>query len=536
MARPKKQSIQSNEAASSTAPSVRIFTAWTPQMLKTAERQAESGSLSYAVTLCEWLLTDDRVSGALSARTDAMIGMEPTFELGTGRRAKQAQKALEADEDWWESYPESETAQLLTWGILLGAAPARHRWEERDDHGGRLLPKPRFWHPQTLRWDWHLRKWFVRDDKNVELEVVPGDGEWILHTPYGDQRPWAYGLWRSLARWVLLKQYAITDWARHSEKGSVLVATAPEGATEKQRKALAEDLANAGEDTVVSLAAGFDMKLVEVSANTKAIYEAQIQMADLAIAIRIRGGNLSTNVEGGSHAAAESQKETGDDAKLKFDATSIATTYHDQSLTWWAEFNFGDKRLAPWPVYPVEPEEDKGKRAAMLVDLSTALTTFDTLGFAIDEKALTEEFGLTFLDGRPNPTRLPPAPVAPGAPGAGQPVPGKGKPPAAAPKPGKEPPKALASGAAPAGVSGFLSGQEYADRLTADGTAAAAQSLASEIEQVLMLVDSVTSLGELETKLTELYALQDPERLSELVERYMMLAELAGRHAVLEDL
>jgi len=512
------------DMTSISAPSVRSFTEWTPARLRTAERQAENGDLSFAVGVCEFLFTDERVAALLQTRTEALLGLSPTFEPGRGRKSKQAQRALEAEDDWYDSYPDSELRQLITWGLMLGAAPARHAWTERVDHGGRVLPMPAFWHPQGLRYDWTKRQWLVRDSANAEHVVTPGDGEWILHTPYGAARPWAHGLWRSLGRWVLLKYFAITDWARHSEKAALMVASSPAGSTKEQRRELASDLASVGSDAAIALAAGFDLKIVEVAANTKQIYQAQIEMADLAIAIRIRGGNLTTNVEGGSRAAAETQAKTGDGAKLKADASALSTTLHDQSLNWWAEFNFGDSKLAPWPAWPVEPEEDKSQRATMVKTLGEGLTTWDKLGFDVDPKAVQEEFGLTFLKGRtrerapdPVPGALPPDPNA-----------DKGKAPKKA--------QALASGATRAEASGFLDGQGYADELVIAGAAAGGALLEADLARVLALVDSVKSLDELEAKLGELYVGMDPERLSETVERFMVLADLAGRAAVLQDI
>lgn len=520
MARPKKQNESSGQ------PSVRVYTDWDPLKIKTAERMAETGNLSYAARVCEWLLGDDRVAGVLSVRSDALLGLEPSFELGAGRRAKQAQKALEAGEDWWQAYPESELTQLLTWGILLGVAPARHRWEERTDHAGRILPMPCFWHPHTLRWDWQQRKWFITDAQNLDIEVVAGAGEWILHAPFGAQRPWSYGLWRSLARWALLKQFAISDWARHSEKGAMLVATAPEGSSQKQRKELADDLAASGDDAVVALAAGFDLKLVEVSANTEVIYKAQIQMADLAIAIRIRGGNLSTNVEAGSLAAAKSQADTGDRAKLRFDASSLSSTLHDQSLVWWAEFNFGDRRLAPWPIYPVEPEEDKGARASMLETLGNALTTFDTLGFEINPKKLSDEFGLSFLNGRPRDTRVLPSPLAPGKePNDGEPERGAKK-------------KAPEKGAMRAQAStGFLDGQLYVDDLVDSTRASAGKEVRSKLlERLLAAIDGAETYEEVRDAVLEAYGdCASPAELRDMTRKALVLADLAGAAAVQQD-
>lgn len=508
---------------------VRVYTEWTPLMLRSAERQAEQGNLQTAVSICDWILTDDRVAASLSARVEQLMGLEPTFEAGTGKRAAAAAKALEADEDWWESYPESELTQLHTWGLVLGGGLGHHNWEEREDHGGRLLPKPTFWHPQRLRFDWPTRQLLVRDASDTELVVVPGDGEWILHAPYGQQRFWAYGLWRRLARLVLLKQYAIGDWGRHSEKGSLLVATSLKS-TQQQRQELAQDLAGAGEDPVVALPDGFDLKLVEVAANTQAIYDAQIKMANEAIAITIRGANLSTNVEGGSRAAAETQKKTGDDAKLRFDASALTTTIHDQSLVWWAEFNFGDPKLAPWPMYPVEPDEDMGQRATMISTLAEGLTKLDTLGYDFDLKVLQEEFGLTFITGRPRPTRVPEPKLPGAAPGA---KPGEKKP-APAKKTGKEA-RALASGATE-GIQGFLDGQDHVDRIVEEGTSAFSEAIAAELATLRKLIANASSLDQLEAAVGEHYQTQDPARVIELTERALRTAHYAGARAVDQDL
>src|SRR5690606_31295488 len=140
------------------------------------------------------------------------------------------------------------------------------------------------------------------------------------------------------------------DGARHSETGAQRVVNTPEGVTALERREIAQAIREAGTDPVFALPAGFTMDMLETSANIKQIYLALTEAADLAISIRIRGGNLSTNVQGGSRAAAEQQAKSGEEPKLKFDAQSLSTTLHDQSLVYWAEWNFGDPRLAPWPV------------------------------------------------------------------------------------------------------------------------------------------------------------------------------------------
>ncbi|HEX2879904.1 MAG TPA: DUF935 family protein [Polyangiaceae bacterium] len=388
-------------------PTVRTFTTWSTQRIRQAEIQADSGNLREAANLCDWLLTDDRIGGTLQTRTQALLGLVPEFEpAGDKRRSNRAVKALDAQEDWWASYPESELEQILTWGLILGVAPARHQWKTPEGHGGRWLPCPEFWHPQNLRWDDRNRQWLMRvaspgnPDGWKEVPIVAGDGTWILHTPFGVNRPWARGAWRALSRFALIKAYAIADWSSHSGKSSVLTGTSPKDVSIKpaERNALAQDIYERGREAVVVLPAGFDLKLVEAAANTKALFDAQIDMANKAIAIYTRGGNLTTEISSsaGSRAATESQERLGDDAKLRWDAQSLTTTVHDQSLMPWAEFNFGDPTLAPWPVYPTEPEEDlKGKVDSEDKALDV-LGKAENLGLDVDREEFLRDHGITW--------------------------------------------------------------------------------------------------------------------------------------------
>lgn len=518
------------------APSVRTFQEWTPRKIRMAERMAEGGNLSLAVAVCEWLLGDDDVAGALDARLDALFGLVPSFEPGVGHKGGQAVKALEAGEDYWSSYPESQLRMIHRWGLLLGIAPAAHRWEERTDHGGRWLPKPRFWHPSTLQQDQHTLEWSIANALHQRVPVAPGDGTWILHTPFGEDRPQMQGLWRSLARWVLLKHDAMGDAGKHSEQASKTVVEAPENATRQQRQEVAEDVFNSGEDAVIALAAGFTAKQLETSANFSNIYKPLVELASKAIAIRIRGGNLSSNVESGSLAAAKAQQESSERPKLRFDAESLSTTIHDQSLVWWAEYNFGDGKLAPWPRYPVDPEEDrkaKGETEGLALDV---LDRAERLGLEVDRAQFLQTYDIGWA--KPG-SRQETPPTAPPPPGFGQPQPGQ---PSA---PRQEQPRqdvptspivALASGASPTQNRGFVEGQEYVDALVESGVERFADAIEPDLKAVLDVVASASDFDDLRSRLYETFRELDPQKLTSVLERAAILGELAGMTATLQDL
>jgi hypothetical protein len=400
-------------------PSVRTFTTWTPALIRSAEQQADAGNLRAAANLVDFILSDDRVQGTVHTRVQSLLGLDPTFEKsGDRRRSNAVVNALEAKEDWWASYPETDLATMVTWGTVLGVAPMRHRWLSPPGHGGRVLPLPEFWHPQHLRFDWGTREWKIKVQADAHSQPIEevlniGDGTWILHTPYGVHRPWAFAPWRGLARWVLLKWYAISDWAKASEKSSLLVGTSDVkvNSSAPQRDQLANDIYARGREGVAILPPGFDLKLLSMVSNTEAIFRQQIEMADTAIAIAIRGGNLTTEVQAGSRAAAEAQERLGDDVKRRFDGQALTTTLHDQSLVYWAWHNFGDPMLAPWPVYPTGPKRDMHRKAVSLSVAIGALERAAALGVNVDQQAFIDEFEMTgiFTPG-PGPL-IPPKPA-----------------------------------------------------------------------------------------------------------------------------
>lgn len=375
-------------------------------LIWSAEISADSGNLTQAARVCEWLLSDDTVRGCLSARINALLGLTPQFEKsGDRRRSQRAINALEAEQDFWQSYPEQELWLMLAWGLLLGIAPMRHqpRWSD----SGRVLPCPEFWHPAAgLHWDSQFGTWKTQvleapGGAPLEVSIAAGDSTWVLHTPFGKHRPASLGLWRCLAWWKLLKDWGRSDWGRHIEKGSLLVMTQSTNIqnapgqlanTQAERDNNASKLYQAGKNAVAALPVGADLKLVESSGQPHLLYKAAVDQANEAFAIAIRGGNLTTNTKQGSLAAAEVQERTGDFVNLRFDAESLATTLREQSLSWWAAWNFGDAKLAPWPDYPVAPQRNLNNLAATIKGFSDAIQALEDRGFEVNREEAIEEF------------------------------------------------------------------------------------------------------------------------------------------------
>jgi phage gp29-like protein len=365
---------------------------WTPARIRAAEMLADGGNLTLAADLCDAVLGDEAVQGGLKNTVQALLGLPLTFEAGQGRKRRAAVKALEAEEDWWASFPEEQLAQTIRWAVLLGVVPVQLVWTERD---GRAIAEAKVWHPRNLRWDPAKRAWFIRHgDGYQETEITPGDGQWLLFTPYGSSRPWMQGAWRACGRWWLLKSYAFRDWGTYSSRQGqgIFVGFAPEAAKKEDRDALARDLQGFAGKTAIALAPGYDFKLVESTAKSYETFTTQIEAANKGITVAVTGLNV-TNEEGGSFAKAESLGGIRREI-IGALAASLSTTTHDGYLAYWAEFNFGTKDAAPWPMWDATPPADAKLLGESFAALGAGIKSLKDAGVQVDIVALAEAAGV----------------------------------------------------------------------------------------------------------------------------------------------
>lgn len=508
-ARPK---LTDDETSAARAASPRQFVTWTPALVRQAIRNADVGQLEMAAACCAWLQQDARIVGALQARVDQLMGLPVQFQ--SSDKADPKAHIEDLNDDFSEAYPESSLSQILTWGLLLGVTTTHHAPTVATS--GRIAPNISLWNPGTLNYDIRTNVWTVRDVEQAVLTVTPGDGEWGLFTPYGKDRPWASGLWYSISMLAVAKTYAIQDWAKTSEKASMWVFESglvdrdgyPIVTTKDQRQQLVDALDARGSDAAVALPAGWQLKLLQTADNYH-IYLDQINMIDTAIAVLIRGGNLSTQVTSGSLAAAQSQAETGDGAKVSKDSATLGTFLRDQSIKWWAAWNFGPGTLAPWPKWE--------KKAVKTVDVTTAtaVTAFTAAGFEVDVNLLREDYGLDFLVAYERPAP-PPSPF--GAP-------------ASKPDPKEEDIEAHHQHGHIHAVASESEGQRYLDRIQRD--VLATSPLAVPAYELLATVNVSTSADDLKERITKTYADMDRTQLEAVFTQAFILAELAGRYAVL---
>jgi hypothetical protein len=519
-------------------PSVRAFQDWTPLLIRSAELLADSGTLLQAADLCDQMMADDRLLAVINKRIHGVLGLDLTFEASRGKR--RPVKALDVGEDWWAMFAEEELGEVLKWGTLLGIGVGRMTWVTKGDRVVGVLDA---WHPRNLRWNWQTRTWEARIDGGTWVPIAPGDGNWILYTPYGRKRPWAKGLWRGLARWWLLKQYAITDWGQYSEGHGqttrVATSTAAANPGKNDRKELAADMKAMARGATLAMPPGWDFKVVSDIANTWMTFKAQNDGANAAFAITVLGNNLSTEVTGGSFAAADVHK-VAEASVLRFTAETASTCTHEQALTWWAEFNYGSRDLAPWPQWAIDPPEDLKALADLWVAGGTALAQFAAFKLPIDLAEFCATFKVPLLAGAAIPLlEAPPPPPNPfggpgdggnGGNGGGDNADGGGDQGGG----GKAARGRRAKAAAPK-RTGLKAGQTYADNLADTARERAVTAIAPDLKAILKAVEDGEDFGDIRDRLAKAYQAMSPAKLAKVVTATMTMGELAGRTALAQD-
>jgi phage gp29-like protein len=354
---------------------------------------------------------DDRISGTTRTRVGALIAAPLEIKPANGKaRAARVAKLLSGDGEnehglWGQMCPPDVIKSLSGWGNALGFGLGEIIWQ---CSAGEWLPRLRIWHPQFVYWDWQDARFMVMAREGMiplpRIDQDPmGDGKWVVWCPYGVQYGWLDGLVRPLADKYMMRGWNYRDWARSNERQGMATfgAMVPAGADDNVKNEFVRRIATLGSDAVLELpqlegeSGGFDLKMIESTSRNWETFKAFNADIDVDIAITVLGQNLTTEVQGGSRAAAQVQNLVRIDKAIE-DA-GIASCIREQMLTWWALYNFGDPELAPRPEYQVEPPEDEVQEATALKMLGDALNAMKTAQAPIDIRTILDRAGVPML-------------------------------------------------------------------------------------------------------------------------------------------
>jgi hypothetical protein len=540
MARTKPATAQRPDAGAEVRlePKTATILQWDPAKLVQARLRCTFGDFALFSDLCESMMPDDRVSKCLETLYSATT-LPLTFLL-PGKDSKESANdpCVQAlDTDWWRMLPEQKLRSVVAWLGLANACLCHIDGWELDEETGRRIPVITVWSLRHLRAD-QQNGLTVRyasnstDSWGVEEQFVPGDGNWVLLLAGDSWKCIAQARGHQVAMFWLLKQYAIVDWAKSSERhgGGIYVVSCDKDAkgTKEERKDLANAMLGMARSGSMVLPPGFKFELVTDTANVYTTFEAQIKVADSGNVIGILGTNLTTEVTGGSRAAA-SVHESVDAGRMRGILELLATGFRQQVLVYWARYN-GALWVAPYPKWDTTPPTDKkGQSEARKAD-AEALLTYRKAGAQLNQKA--------WFEGE--------AKLIDGASDAFEPLlDSSNNSSSSADYTPKLPPKtsqarAMARAEArseDAATDALSRGQAYVDDLEYNLRGSAAKTLAPTLAGILSAIEDSTDFDDAKARMFALYKEElPPSKLLKLTEAALIMAQLAGRESIEQEL
>lgn len=273
-----------------------------------ALRDAEAGQFHKVADLCDAMRGDGLIRGLLSTRgagmwalptlfdgdpwlCDTLRGKEAEYDPNTGACLVPRLPGM-----WERLLPLAETAAVVEDGIMAGAGVG-YLEDDPTTGGWRRLKRLDL---QWLQYCHSTDEWKYQDARRGLLNVTPGDGRWVLFTPYGRSRPWARGAWFPCAGPFISKQGATIDRTRWSKflADGLRTIKANENASEMHLGAMVEFIRTGWSYAPgIVLPKGYEADIVESGGKGFEVYEATEDRGDREIVMALAGQTVTT--EGG---------------------------------------------------------------------------------------------------------------------------------------------------------------------------------------------------------------------------------------------
>lgn len=500
---------------------------WTPTSVQAAIDAHEVGNFSESAQLATAMGRDDRMSACLKTRLNAITGANGIdFAIvppdgGTEELAKRV-------ELWWPNVMTDAVQRALASDtIMMGVAIGRVHWEIRAKEW--LPVRVEHWHLSGARFDTDLQRYVVAHQGGEEV-IEPGDPNWLVIEP-GGQQSWMCGAVRALGMAYVMRQWNWRDWARFNERHGlpILVLKEPSGMDKDVKDGFFASVRRMGSTGILRLPTdtngeGYDAQMLEAKDNGFDTFDKFKDALNVAIAVCLLGQNLTTEVSGGSFAAAKVANMVRSDYLIA-DTEVLSSAERDGIIKPWGRYNVAgwDDDKAPWPYWDCEPAEDLTASAGTFETLGKALTQLKANKVPVDIELMAERFNIPLVEGAklPDFTEDAPAPVA--------------VPPEQVDT--KKPAKAQLRSGPQAKADGFVDGQLYVDDVVDNARAKAGEAFAgSLLADLLDVINGQTDYeGLREAVLAKYASAKSPDEVRDLVRKALVLADLAGVKAVRDD-
>lgn len=374
---------------------------WNLTNIRTALDNHQMGQFLTAAMLTESMLGDGRVQSALNGRLKGItmrhLHVKPVDDSRDAKEAAEWAKWL-----WQRVLTDDVLDQSLAWTTIMGFGLAQRVWDTCRGRNGEEVwcPYIQPWHPQYTYYDISRRQYVAQTQDGIEY-IDPDDPHWWLFTPWGEYRGWLRGALRSCAVPWIVRQYALRDAARFSEVHGlpIKVLKVPSQANSADKSRTTSQVRALGNSSVLTLpqqtgpdGTGWEFELLEARDRSWESFFALIENCDREIQQVIRGTNLTSEVQGGSYAAAQVHEDE-DSGYADSDCRKLVESFRS-TVQMFLGFNFGwaDKCPDMWMEAPDKPDLlqlAQAQQAAV-----TAYVAAKDAGLVLDAEKFCERFSL----------------------------------------------------------------------------------------------------------------------------------------------
>ncbi len=366
---------------------------WSVPKTRAALLAHELGNFFASSMMIDAMGRDDRISAVLNTRISGLLGLPRVVVPGGNDEADQALADAVSDRlDTWA--PNDTLAELLAWYHMVGFGLAQVIWEFTDKE---WIPRLEVWNPQFLWWSEVQRIFFLTTREGM-IPLDLRSGQWLMLSQ--GQRPWMNAAVRSLTIPWLSRQFAWRDFNRYNERHGlpIVKGMVPASSEATDKDQFFNNLRTLSTSTTVTLpqnvdgaGADYDLELLEAKDRSYETFPRMFELANNAIAIRLLGQNLSTEIKGGSFAAAKVQE------RVRMDLTEAdeaeLSQFFDLLIALWAKFNVPEAGPLPTARWTTEPPDDVLVKAEALHKIGEALTVLGQNGVEITPESTAALFG-----------------------------------------------------------------------------------------------------------------------------------------------
>lgn len=327
------------------------------------------------------LMSDSRVKAAVGSRRSGVTSMD--WELD---QYDSDQRAYDVIMDLFDSLDMHDLWTEILDAVYYGYKPIELIYKKVGPYilPASIIPKPPEWFKFGDRNELRFltRQNMIQGIPVSPVKFITATHEADYNNPYGNPV-------MSAVFWpVKFRQNGYRFWTTFLEKYGMpwIKGTAPVGAKAEDIEGIADMLENMVQDAIAVVPGDYDIDMVSGGgerSSSSGSYDQYIAASNVEIAIAILGGNLSTEVRGGSYAAAQAQMEVRSD--IVDNDKRIVERVFNRIIELVYAYNFNGTR----PVFrlskPTEVTKDHAERDAILVR---------DVGIKFTKKYISERYGL----------------------------------------------------------------------------------------------------------------------------------------------